>query len=1508
MSTPASAQGGADAAPSMVLLIGGKARAVGLLLKERLAEKTDGEEGLPELAFLFMDTESPPESWGTATLEASEVAYAAVPPKQWVAESFTQQPGLWRWFPKGVSAIPDSGSGTGGSRLLGRAAFAANAEAIGKSLKAAVRRLARPSPPAEETPTVQPGAAKRGCKVYVVASLAEGASGMLLDVVCLARDIVATVAGEPLRMTGLFLIPPAGGSQRERARAYGALMEVNHHLYPDTSFRPLHGAAASESGAFPLDNCLLLVDNQEGVVSAADFLHACLFPEFTDRVKAASQACSAPPTVAGARADPRSFSTLGVSRLRLAREKIVATAAARITHDFLESWLAPTPLAAARLSARVEPYVDKAGLPMYSLIEALQRDPSDSQESLRARIHAWTVKLTEAVTTKPGSSAYLVGLIDHEVREMDKLFQHGEGGRYVAAVAARSRSELARQKAQLRKALSECACEVRSGWPFTCRFLTALAEQISQLSVATTQEMETLREEIGIAREARQAKLQRIREAARGLGPEMLKRKRVGALGEEFAVACSEYFGTALSLLCAEGASALYAQLSQWVREFLAANSETEKALQEMMQASLQRSQVPLAASEAEELIMPSPSDLRRLCARELQPGGKAEEVASRLFGDGAVFATPPGTELARAIVKRLVEESRGLAQLLPVADLVGRMLEIPDVEQRSRLLRILYDSAAPGVTVDEATTGVCETPEVCFLAGWLSDPQGWDRSQELSELLPEDLPREIIHVPCRDSLCLVRLRTGLPLRCMAEVTSCREDYEQITRSPTIELMTYPHSAADEVWKPLAQPSAEAVEDVEKVLSLAVAFEEVELREDTELGPQQLWFVARERRLGHTVEQAVGTLCDRTEILATLRERVRAREAEVGFDNLPKLLKERETALDWLPAEERLTYLAALDRYVHETQALADRELTGWLEAVEEALLETGVATAEDLKALPPAFRRYTLAKFASGAGGVEGELLPDPPAFRAHSAEALKHFRGMWEEWVSQLSSPGALLDPKDARLVQCVAEATGLIRRGSRFNDHFVLHTVEAKSFGRRLPSVFPLILPRTANLGREEWDGLRALVEEGEGTPRFGVVLAAHNVEAVKEEMDQRMRRRYGYDFIVFGERHLARMFLSAQPSESLRHAVLGQIDLTVISPYVTEGPVPEGMFFGREIEIRDIVTKIEDSSLALVGARRMGKTSVMLRSLKALEAKGLSPVFIECETLRTHHDLLRRLCRNCRVGNQSLWEGPPSHFDDLVDLLRSGTGADRLVFVFDEVDALLETDRESDNVLFSVFRSQSQEGSCRFLLCGEAWLFSGLHDAQSPLFNFCKEILVGRLERDNVEELILQPMRQLDIDLLQPQEMVDQVMEITSGHPNLVQWICGALIETINRESTRTLTLEHLGRVAAMPAFLDRYMETVWGSSNVLEKLVTLIIEDGEERVSLEQLHNRLVGLGLPTDLRTLNVALRNLTMRSLLEPVGAGYRFAIKSFPAIARRRQPASATIGLLIEEVLSRR
>jgi hypothetical protein len=225
---------------------------------------------------------------------------------------------------------------------------------------------------------------------------------------------------------------------------------------------------------------------------------------------------------------------------------------------------------------------------------------------------------------------------------------------------------------------------------------------------------------------------------------------------------------------------------------------------------------------------------------------------------------------------------------------------------------------------------------------------------------------------------------------------------------------------------------------------------------------------------------------------------------------------------------------------------------------------------------------------------------------------------------------------------------------------------------------------------------------------------------------------------------------------------------------------------------------------------------------------------------------------------------------------------------LIILLDEADKLIKPDQQAGYPIFNTLHAFSNAGRCRLILCGERALRNEMTNPNSPLYNFAKEMLVGRLERHAVKELVTRPMKQLEITLANEAAMAQYIWDFTSGHPSIVQSLCQRLITRLNQRGNRLLTLEDVEAVVADPDFLRKdFLNVYWERATVLERLCSLVMAPDENVRTLMAVHQALIVRGTEVTLNQVDDALERLVdLRNILQRTAEGYEFAVTAFPEV----------------------
>ena len=404
----------------------------------------------------------------------------------------------------------------------------------------------------------------------------------------------------------------------------------------------------------------------------------------------------------------------------------------------------------------------------------------------------------------------------------------------------------------------------------------------------------------------------------------------------------------------------------------------------------------------------------------------------------------------------------------------------------------------------------------------------------------------------------------------------------------------------------------------------------------------------------------------------------------------------------------------------------------------------------------------------------------------------------------------------------------------------------------------------------------------------TPARVVVLLLfcdnHRMEKVRRRLAQTISKTYAYDIAVINAEDILDVVSAREPERVLRRVILSQVSLSAVSPYKSQGPTPMHLFFGREHELREISENATTTGYVLIGGRRIGKTSMLQRLREVnLPAAGCRTLFHDCAYTPSEQELIQAV----RGDKQWFPAGAPA-FTSFAGVLQALDTSQPLVILLDEADALIRVDRAAGYPIFNSLRALSNSGLCTFILSGEQAMHAELSNPNSPLYNFVNEMLIGRLDFHAVQELVIRPMKQLEILLQDEAEMVQRVWNFTSGHPSVVQSLCQRLILRLHKRNLHSLTLDDVDAVVSNYEFMRKdVLNIYWERATALERLCTLLMVEDDSVRTLATTYAALQRLDLVVTLNQVDQALENLVdLRNILQRTAEGYEFAVTALPLV----------------------
>jgi hypothetical protein len=251
----------------------------------------------------------------------------------------------------------------------------------------------------------------------------------------------------------------------------------------------------------------------------------------------------------------------------------------------------------------------------------------------------------------------------------------------------------------------------------------------------------------------------------------------------------------------------------------------------------------------------------------------------------------------------------------------------------------------------------------------------------------------------------------------------------------------------------------------------------------------------------------------------------------------------------------------------------------------------------------------------------------------------------------------------------------------------------------------------------------------------------------------------------------------------------------------------------------------------------------------------------------------------------LDRQVLAAGPYSRFDewlDEVEVAMDDHGQDAALLNLDEFEALAAGTKES------MFSATSMMGMLRHLmqhrqrfrvLIAASHTLDELRQWASYLINV-QTVHISYLNESEARQLVERPTK--DFTLVYEPEASQRVIDITRGHPYLVQLLCAKIVGLKNEQSPDDRSEAGVADVeAAVPEalahggffFADIGRNQV--DANGLAALRCIAAEGEGATVGSDLLSAHI------TDSEELSQTLEALVRRELIEPEEAGYRFQVE---------------------------
>jgi hypothetical protein len=358
----------------------------------------------------------------------------------------------------------------------------------------------------------------------------------------------------------------------------------------------------------------------------------------------------------------------------------------------------------------------------------------------------------------------------------------------------------------------------------------------------------------------------------------------------------------------------------------------------------------------------------------------------------------------------------------------------------------------------------------------------------------------------------------------------------------------------------------------------------------------------------------------------------------------------------------------------------------------------------------------------------------------------------------------------------------------------------------------------------------------------------------------------------------------------------------------SPYIIGVPLTEkqAIFIGRQdasSRIEQLLLDRRQPPLLLYGQRRVGKTS-LLNNLGRLLPSSIVPLFVDLQGPASRaqdeagflYNMARSMVQSARrqrgvllppLSRELLQDDPFTRFDEWLDEVEAALGghlsAQTALLMLDEFEALervLALNRFDEEIVLGMLRHLIQHRPKFKVLLSGSHTLAEFSRWSSYLINV-QVVHIGCLHPDEARQLVEAPVQ--NFALRYEPAASQRVLDLTRGHPFLVQLLCAEIVALKNEQPPAQRRLATVADVeTAVPDalihgsffFADMRQNQ---ADEVGGRVLNLLAKAEESEAASRSELERAVGV----ETAVLNQTITQLQQRELIEPHGNGLRFQIE---------------------------
>jgi hypothetical protein len=385
-------------------------------------------------------------------------------------------------------------------------------------------------------------------------------------------------------------------------------------------------------------------------------------------------------------------------------------------------------------------------------------------------------------------------------------------------------------------------------------------------------------------------------------------------------------------------------------------------------------------------------------------------------------------------------------------------------------------------------------------------------------------------------------------------------------------------------------------------------------------------------------------------------------------------------------------------------------------------------------------------------------------------------------------------------------------------------------------------------------------------------------------------------------------------------AVRRRLDQQSSKMALCPYVRDMPAREWRFFGRRRELDRLVGSKEN--FMVIGARRIGKTSLLRQAKLELEKEGYETVFVDAQTCIGERELTHAIMKEVSLRDFQALERRNQLTDErfLEMALKRLSGERKMIILIDELGNVISQMKGDGWKVIGTLRQFAQSGRIRIIGSAfQEFFIKQQEDFGGPFVNFAATLRLNGFRDAEIDDFVTNPL-QVWAETPNPSQVRETVLQAVGRHPMLLQYFCHAVYSNVARQTTANLMTginDVIGNQIT-EVFSEPVEEIFYRMpSSVLRYLFLRGCLDAEVRqksLHLMELNDdwtekTLIAAGYASSTTSRRNLLEGLEVRGLTQPVGGDHSVQRIIAPVVFRfiKRTFTSRSDGSGLERLVSK-